>query len=253
MGNLFAALTFLTILPAPRIPVGVLRTGRKEQIGAGTLPWFPVVGLVIGGLLFLFDLLLSRLFPIQITSLFSVLFLAVITGGIHLDGLVDTADGLFSHRPPGEALRIMKASDIGVMGAMALFFILGLKWAAIANVSREVWSAWFCFILPPAYARAAMLFGTYFLSYARKEGGTGRDFVTQEGKASRFLLVVPLMALPLLVGLKAFLCMNGLFLLMIVTVLAFYRKKIGGITGDMLGALGELVETALFLAGVFLK
>lgn len=242
MGNFFAALTFLTILPAPR---------NKGQIGAGTLPWFPVVGLVIGGLIFLFDYILLRLFPVQITAIFSVLFLAALTGGIHLDGLADTADGLFSHRSREDALRIMKASDIGAMGAMALFFILGLKWAALANLTRGGWDSWACFVLPAAYGRAAMLFGTYFLPYARKEGGTGRDFVSKEG-FGRFLLVAPLMGLPLLAGLETFLWMNGIFLLMTAAVLAFYKKKIGGITGDMLGALSELVETSLFLTGVFL-
>lgn len=241
MANLFAALSFLTILPAP---------GVKRTVGEGTLPWFPVIGLVIGGLLFLFDLILGRLLPVQITSLFSVLFLAVITGGLHLDGLADTADGLFSHRSRGEALRIMKTSDIGVMGALALFFILGLKWLAIAHTSREGWSTLACFILPPAYARTAMLFGTYFLPYARKEGGTGRDFVNRKGGISRFWGVAPLLALPLLVGLKAFFWLNAAFLLMTAAVLAFYRRKVGGITGDMLGALGEVVETTLFLTGI---
>ncbi|MEW6328332.1 MAG: adenosylcobinamide-GDP ribazoletransferase [Thermodesulfobacteriota bacterium] len=242
MVNFFAALTFLTILPAPR---------TKGRIGAGTLPWFPVVGLVIGGLIFLFDYILLRLFPVQITALFFVLLLAVITGGIHLDGLADTADGLFSHRSREDALRIMKASDIGAMGAMALFFILGLKWAALANLPRGGWASWVYLVLPAAYGRSAMLFGTYFLPYARREGGTGRDFVSKEG-VGRFLLVAPLMGFPLLAGLKAFLWMNTIFLLMTAAILAFYKKKIGGITGDMLGALNELVETALFLTGVFL-
>ncbi len=244
MGNLFAALAFLTILPAPRL---------KKEVGIDNLPWFPVVGLVIGGLLVLFDLVSRRLFPIPITSLFSVLFLAVITGGIHLDGLADTADGLFSHRPREEALRIMKTSNIGTMGAMALFFVLSLKWVAIANISREGWSSWLYLALPPAYARSAMLFGTYFLPYARKEGGTGKNFVLRDKGTRRFIVIVPLIGLSVLGGLQALLWINGIFLLMLVTILAFYRKKIEGITGDMLGALNEIVETALFLAMVFVK
>ncbi len=241
MRSFFSAMAFLTILPVP---------GKGRMVGTVTLSWFPVVGLFLGGLLFLGNLLVHDVLPRQITSLLSVLFLAVITGGLHLDGLADTADGLFSHRSREEALRIMKTSDIGAMGAMALFFFLGMKWAAIASLPCEGWSSWAAFVLPPAYGRAAMVFGTYFLPYARKEG-TGKDFVARGRKIARFLPVLVLAGLPLIDGVRLFLGLNAVFLVFTATVYVFYKKTIGGVTGDLLGAWCEVTETVLFVtAGV---
>lgn len=244
MNGFFAALTFLTILPGPK---------KQAFPGSGMLGWFPLIGLVVGSLFFLSHWGFSAFFPSSLASLLSVLFLTVITGGLHLDGLADTADGLFSHRSREDALRIMKDSSIGVMGSLALFFVLGLKWMAIDSIDGGGWQSWIWFVLPPAYARAAMLAGTYFLPYARKEG-TGKDFVVPGSGVIRFSGLPVLLVLPLVSGkLSIFLWMTTVFLLVTASVLFLYKRKIGGITGDMLGALGEMTETALFLAGAFLN
>lgn len=244
MRNLLGAITFLTIIP---LPFG------KNRIGIQTLAWFPLVGILIGSIVYLFFLSFFNVFPKEIVSLLCVFLLALITGAIHLDGLADSADGLFSHRNREEALRIMKASNIGVMGTLALFFVLALKWSAIFRLSGYGPHYWLDFALPPAYGRAAILLGAYFLPYARPEGGTAKDFIMYRKGLGQLLPVILLMACPLLAGAKRFMTVNLVFIFLSVILLTFYRKKIGGITGDMLGALSELTETAVFLTGITLE
>ena len=91
------------------------------------LAWMPVVGLLIGGLWAAFDYAAGLIFPMSVRGLLDVLFLVILTGGLHLDGLADTADGLLSHRDPARSLEIMKDSRVGTWGAIALFFVLGAE------------------------------------------------------------------------------------------------------------------------------
>ena len=141
MKNLFAAIRFITILPA----------GRSEHFDAmGMVPWFPVAGLLLGALLAVFDLAAARLWPVSAVSILDVILLAILTGAFHLDGLGDTADGLFSHRPRERILEIMKDSRIGVMGVVAVVSVLAVKWAGISGLGANRTAL---LILVPAYAR----------------------------------------------------------------------------------------------------
>jgi adenosylcobinamide-GDP ribazoletransferase len=128
MKNLFAAIRFITILPA----------GKSEHFDAlGMVPWFPVVGLLLGALLAVFDLAASHLWPVSTVSILDVILLAILTGAFHLDGLGDTADGLLSHRLRERILEIMKDSRIGVMGMVAVVSVLAVKWAGISGLGAN--------------------------------------------------------------------------------------------------------------------
>lgn len=233
-----AALQFLTIIPLGK--PGVFA-------GPSMVAYFPVAGLTIGFLLVLIDAALQYVFPLSIVSLIDVVFLVVITGALHLDGLADTADGLFSHRPSKQALEIMKDSRVGVMGVIALVCVLGIKWAGIFHLRgyRELY-----LVIVPAYARGAFSIGIYFLDYLRPEGGTaGGFFRNNRNIGSLVLLVVPV-CLSLWLGFRGVL-LNGVFIGIVMLVILYYKKRLGGITGDMLGALGEVTEAGLFLfAGI---
>jgi adenosylcobinamide-GDP ribazoletransferase len=234
MNNLISALQFLTILPL----------GRPRKVHAvKTIPYFPLAGLVMGGLLVLGDYLFSMLWPGAVAALLDVLLLAVLSGGLHLDGLGDTADGLLSHRSPERILTIMRDSRIGVMGLLAIVFILAMKWAGMYSLDDH---RILYLLLIPAYSRGAMMFGITLLRYKRPHGGLGTDFFAE--KIPTYLLSVLLVpvGISLWLGLRT-MWLNSAFIVMTMCILFYYKRRMGGITGDMLGAMAEIEETGLFL------
>lgn len=179
-GNDFkSALQFITILP----------TGENPHFSpSGMIRFFPVVGLLIGALLIVFDLIVSIFFYEGIVVLFDVLFLVAITGAFHLDGVGDTADGIFSHRSREKALLIMKDSRTGMMGLVAVVCTLAVKFAGIYSVKVYCsgTTAMLFFLIIPAYARASIIFGIKYLKYGR-ESGTGYDFFSRELEYKDFI------------------------------------------------------------------
>jgi adenosylcobinamide-GDP ribazoletransferase len=206
------------------------------------LPFFPAAGLCIGLLLACFDAIMGLFWGKPIVSLLDVLFLTWVTGALHLDGLGDTADGLYGNRPKEKALSIMKDSRVGAMGVIAIFFGLTVKWAALSGIdSGRMIALW----VVPAFARSSLLFGMRFLAYGR-EDGTGKDFFTSQIPwRSHWGLSFPII-LSLFMGGKG-MVMTGGFFLLTGGVILFYKKRINCITGDMLGAMSEVCEAGLFL------
>jgi len=234
MKGLFSAIGFLSILPARRTGVFDPRP---------MIPWFPVVGLMLGALLAVFDVLTLRLWPAPVSAMLDVALLAVLTGALHLDGLGDTADGIFSHRPRETALAIMKDSRVGAMGMIAVILTIGLKWAGLSALGAQ---RAMVIIVVPALARAAMMFAIRFLPYGRPEGGTGRDFFGVPLRWRDFWAVLLTIVLSLFLGAVGLRLVAG-FLIVTGGLLLFYKRQMGCVTGDMLGAMTEVNEAALFL------
>lgn len=207
------------------------------------IPFFPSVGLLLGILLALFDHVVLQMWSPPVASLLDVIFLAILTGAFHIDGLGDTADGLYGQRPKEKALAIMKDSRLGTMGLVAILFGLSTKWAGMSGL---VASRSLLLIIIPAYARSAMLFGIRFFDYGRPGGGTGSDFFKEKLKISAFWGMIIPVGLSGLLGWKA-IGLNVGFAVIIATILWYYNKRMGCITGDMLGAMTEITESALFL------
>jgi adenosylcobinamide-GDP ribazoletransferase len=233
MRNLIAALQFITILPL----------GRAESFDPPKMvPYFPLVGMLLGLLVALFDSVVNRLWTPPVAALLDVIFLAVLTGAFHLDGLGDTADGLLAVRSRDRALEIMKDSRIGTMGLVAIVFGLALKWGGIVGLDfhRSI-----LLIVVPAYARAGILFGMRYLPYGRPDG-TGKPFFNEIQSFKHFWGLPLAVGLSLMIGLKA-IWLNLAFAIIIAAILFFYKKRMGCITGDMLGAMTELTEAGLFL------
>lgn len=234
MKNFRSAIQFLTVLPV----------GRTAEFDAPRmLPWFPLVGLLLGGLLALFDSLAFRWWSPAAVAVLDVVLLAIMTGAFHLDGLGDTADGLFSHRPREKTLEIMKDSRIGAMGVVALVSVLALKWAGISGLSDH---RPLLLILVPAYARGGILVAMRCLDYGRPDGGTGLPFFTRKLGGRHFWALVAAMLLSLGLGPMA-LRLNAGFVLLTAGFIAYYKRRLGCVTGDMLGAMSEATETGLFL------
>ena len=234
MKHIISAFQFLTILPL----------GKPRELDASkTTPCFPIVGLVIGLILLFADSLFLKLWPVSVASLLDIMLLAILSGGLHLDGLGDTADGLFSHKSPERALAIMRDSRIGAMGLLAILFVLALKWVSLQGVAEH--RALYLLIIP-AYSRGAMMFGIKFLNYGRPEGGVGTDFFSHKPpKVALTSILLPII-ISLWLGYPA-IWLNGLFILVTALILLYFKRKLGCITGDMLGAMAELEEACLFL------
>lgn len=237
MNGLRGALGFLTVFPVPR---------SLEWQGAAMLPWFPVVGLIIGGLWTGFDALVGWAFSVTIRGGLDVLFLVFLTGGLHLDGLADTADGLLSHRRREEALRIMKDSRIGTWGVLALVSVLGLKTLALCRLLSQ--GKPLPMILIPAYGRVAMLAGIWLLPYGRGDEGIGAGLFQRRGRRSWIPGLVLLGLCSAVMDWPSPLVVNGTFVVSVALLVAWYRSRVGCVTGDMLGALGEVTETCLLIA-----
>ncbi len=229
-----AAIQFITILPIG--PRGLY--APREMIA-----WFPVTGLAIGFLLCLFDRAVAALWSPGTAAVLDVVFLMLVTGALHLDGLGDTADGLYGRRERESALRIMKDSRIGTMAMVTVVACLALKTVGIAGLQTD---RSLLLMLVPAYARGAMLFAIRWLPYGRSQEGTGFDLFATPLTVASFSGFLPVLALSCLLGARLPVLMAG-FVLIVGLTLLFYKRRIGCITGDMLGAMTEMTETILFL------
>jgi adenosylcobinamide-GDP ribazoletransferase len=183
-----------------------------------------------------------RFWAPPVAALLDVILLAVLTGAFHLDGLGDTADGLLGPRSPDTALEIMKDSRLGTMGLVAILSSLALKWGGIASLDAH---RSLILIMIPAYARAGILFGMRHLPYGRPDG-TGKPFFHEQLTWMHFWGLLLPVGLSLFLGLRA-IWLNLCFAIIIGFILFFYKKRMGCITGDMLGAMTELAEAGLFL------
>jgi adenosylcobinamide-GDP ribazoletransferase len=233
MRNLISALQFITILPL----------GKTESFDPPKMvPYFPLVGILLGLMVALFDSVVLRMWPPPVVALLDVMLLAVLTAAFHIDGLGDTADGLLGPRSRDKALEIMKDSRIGTMGLVAILFGLALKWGGLANLNahRSI-----LLIIIPAYARTTILFGMRYLPYGRPDG-TGKPFFSEKISLKHFWGLILPIGLSLLLGFKA-IWLNLAFVIILAMILLFYKKRMGCITGDMLGAMVEITEAGLFL------
>lgn len=234
MKHFFSAIQFITILP----------WGKAERFDPKRMiPYFPIVGIALGVLVALFDYVAISLWGRAVAALLDVIFLAVLTGAFHIDGLGDAADGLLGQRPKERILEIMKDSRLGTMGLVAIVAGLSIKWAGIAGLEAN---RPLLLIIVPAFARAGMLFGMRYLPYGRPEGGTGAGFFNHELKPAAFwALAVPVL-LSVLLGWQA-IWLIICFAVITAGLIRYYKKRLGCITGDMLGAMTEILEAGLFL------
>ncbi|TDV40437.1 adenosylcobinamide-GDP ribazoletransferase [Actinophytocola oryzae] len=229
------AFSWLTVLPMP--------VGQVDRAVAGAaITSAPLVGLVLGGvaagLWFLLDLAgLGGL----LAGLLVVAFLALATRGMHLDGLADTADGLGSYADAARALAIMREGPVGPFGAVALVLTIGIQAAAIND--------WPELILAVTTGRVAFVLCCHNVPAARQQGLGALVAGTQSLAAPVFWLIGLLLVSPLAdiahpyKGPVAIVVATGLVLLLCNHV----QKRFGGITGDVLGAAGELAATAVLV------
>lgn len=245
MGFLLAV-QFLT-----KIPVTV-RGSMDEKKLARSMAYFSLVGLLLGACAAGLHALVALVFAPPVSVLASLAFLVMITGNLHGDGLMDTADGLFSGKPRERMLEIMKDSRAGSHGVMAGALVLLTKFVLLGQM--PVAGQGIALVLATMLGRWSQVYGAAFYEYARPAGGTG-SFTVHVGYREIIYNSLTVIILTFFL-----LKLYGFILLAAVTagtaLLEWYiYKKIDGITGDTLGATSECIEvlTLVTLLVIFTK
>ncbi len=243
MKKFFLAWQFLTIFPVK------IKDIKEPELGQ-SLTYFPLVGAIIG-LISVFSLFVfSAVFPHQVANVLVLIVLICITGGIHLDGFVDTCDGFCAGTNDQEKiLEIMRDSHLGAMGAMGLIGILLLKFTLLEGFPLP--TLWKYLLAMCILGRWAQVLACFVSNYAR-ETGKAESVIKYAGK--RELFISSLLSLTLLIFLVGFQAII-LFSILVPTLLyliKYFRKRIGGMTGDTIGAINEVTEIAVLLFGLIL-
>jgi adenosylcobinamide-GDP ribazoletransferase len=233
------ALSFLTI-----IPVGKNLAPEPDRL-ARSMGFFPAVGLVIGLGLVVLNWLLDSLLPRPVLDCLLILFLITITGALHLDGIADLIDGLAGGKDKAGILAIMKDSRVGAIGVVGLIMVLLLKYLSLFNLDPNLKSA--ALIMTPAAGRWVQVILANYCRYLRPQGGTGAVFVELVGEREVMIATGTLIVAALvLFGL------NGIFLVFLFGIVAmllmrYFQSRLGGVTGDVLGAATEIIEVLSLL------
>jgi adenosylcobinamide-GDP ribazoletransferase len=239
MRNLRIAFGLLTTLPFGK--PDDWQPGDSGRAGI----WYPLVGLVIGGLTWLVWRTLTPYLPPLVVGVLTLLVWVVLTGGLHLDGLADCCDGLFASTTLERRLEIMKDPRLGTFGGVGLLLVLMLKAAALSSLATP---AGFGIILAATVGRWCIL-PAGLLPLARP-GGMGADFASGLRRGAIFVSAILPLGLVLLLGMQGWIALL-VGLLAAAAVLVLAKARINGITGDVLGALVEMTEIAVLVMFTF--
>jgi adenosylcobinamide-GDP ribazoletransferase len=230
--------------------------------GARAIRWLPAVGLLLGlagaGVVLAVSAVNGSAPGRALGAALAVAAGGLLTGGLHLDGLADTADGLGSRRSPADALAIMRRSDIGPMGVATLVLVLLVQVSALAAVPRPAQAA-AALVLAAVTGRVSVVVAT--AAPAARPGGFGALVAGQTTARARTLIVAGLGGAVVLAGLAAGgpgLALRGLAacaagLLAGAWLQATARRRLGGMTGDVFGAILELSATAVLVAAALIR
>lgn len=240
MKAFFLAWQFLTILPGRR-----WREEVDARLWGQSMAFYPLIGLLMGLLLWLAYLIFTFFFPRDLADGLLITLLIILTGALHLDGLADTGDGLALGKNPEERLQIMKDHHLGTYGVISLIVILSLKFFSLNSLPD--WAVMRTLLLALIISRWSMVLLTYRTPYARQEGGLGLYFKENLRKkdmvlATSFSFLLGFYLLRFW-GVLIWLT-SGVFTLLLQK---FFEKKVKGFTGDILGATSELNEVIVFI------
>jgi adenosylcobinamide-GDP ribazoletransferase len=235
LGHLMVGLSFFTRLPVP-IPADPDGT-RLARAAA----WFPVVGLLVGGVTGATLLVAGALLPTPLAAGFAIGAGVLVTGALHEDGLADCCDGLGGGRSREQALAIMRDSRIGTFAGIGLILSFGLRWAALAALAPTLGAL--ALVIAHGLSRGMLVPVLTMAPYARSQGlasaVAGRVGGREAGIALLLSLGIAMLAGPAC-GLAAF-AGAGLAAALMLVILV---RRLGGYTGDGLGAVQQLAEIA---------
>src|SRR5688500_2794889 len=232
MRGLLGAIQFLTVLPV-----------RVSQVEVGrTAVFFPLVGAAIGWIGAGGFLLLQPWLGTAAAALLVIVFWSILTGAIHEDGLADVADAFRAHRSPERIAGILIDPRIGTFGALALLFSVLLRWHALQNLTTPLLPS---LVAAQAVPRAAMVVLGYI---ARPVGsGLGARFCNEMTAPIALAAAAQGVAAALWCGLRPGIVILAATGLLISLSRSFFDRRLGGVTGDCLGATAQLLEIAILL------
>ncbi|MBA7627445.1 Adenosylcobinamide-GDP ribazoletransferase [subsurface metagenome] len=233
-----AALSFLTVIPLPR-----RREVSPEQVGR-SIGYFPVVGIIIGLILAGLYWLLRLVLPSAVVSGLLLVCLVVLTGGLHLDGFVDTCDGIAGHKTPEARWQVMHDSRAGAFGIVGVCCLLIVKYVSLNSVPDSLMMM--TLVLMPVVSRWAMVYAVFAYPYARPSG-LGKVF--KQAASRRRLAIATLVALAVAIPwfrLAGLVIMLGVWVI-VVAMAAYLKRKFSGLTGDTYGAINEVAEVGVLI------
>ncbi len=232
------ALQFLTIIPLP-----FDTRCQKGDLGRATA-LFPLAGLTIGALLWGINWLISPWLARPLTDALLITALAIVTGALHLDGLADVCDGLAARGSRERFLAIMKDSHVGAAGAVAVALGLLLKWQALVAVPLEYKSQ--ALLLFPLLSRFSQTVAISGARHARSDG-LGKLFIEEFHAVAPLVAAISSVALIFLILPRhGLLALTGV-LLTTLAIRFYFQRRLGGITGDIIGCINELCEIVALL------
>ena len=212
-----------------------------NEVGRSAI-FFPVVGLMLGLILVLVNFLLLPFASAGLLSVILVALLAFMTRGLHLDGVGDTFDGLGAGGDRDRVLTIMDDSHTGVFGVIAIVLVLFFKIHALESLDVDRWRA---LLVAPILGRWAMV----LLAYRSKAAKAGLGSNLIDHLQTKHFVLATLLTLLLV---AAIFRGNGIFMMAWVAVFTmasknYFHRRLGGVTGDTFGAVGELSETSVMV------
>ncbi len=243
MKGFLIALQFLT-----RIPVTVKGNIEEEDL-LQSVYFYPVIGLIIGIIIFFIYGAVTGVLPLGVRPVIVLASLVFLSGGLHLDGFMDTMDALGSGAEKERALEIMRDSRVGAFGVLGVVVLLLVKFSFLQNISTVVLPE--VLLVMPVFSRLAAVISMPLADYAREGYGLGKVLVDKVSWKEVFVTTVfSLVVGVFIMGMKVF----SIFLVLVVFLWLWNRylkKRIGGITGDTLGAVIEMAEVLILAIMLF--
>jgi adenosylcobinamide-GDP ribazoletransferase len=234
MYRLALAFQFLTILPWPRVQVH-----HPEDLG-GSMAFYPLVGAALGSVMVGVYVVGSEVFPDGVLRPTLVVLSIILTGGLHLDGFADVCDAFYAGQTKADTLRIMKDPHLGTMAVVGIIGVLMMKVALLSHLPAVLLCS--ALLIFPAISRCGMVWGMWMAPYARPEGGTGKAFFQTLGRRQVWIATTLLGVWSALFAGWSGLLVLGLAAGATRLFVGYCNRRIGGMTGDTLGALNELLE-----------
>ncbi len=238
--SIYGSITMLSILPA-------FKFVPTENELKYSLNFFPIAGVIIGLVQFIFALVICKVAPLIVSALFLTLLPEILSKGFHIDGVADTADGFLSGRSRERKLEIMRDSHIGSMGVLAIIAVLLTKFScyiAIGEIDLKLLPI--ATLLSGVHARSALIWYISFSHYARTEGLGGLWF-SFKPKLGMFLAII----LPFASSFYWFKFYGVIFTLVIILSAYLWKLQtdfvIKGATGDTIGAFEEISECIILI------
>ena len=243
----FTAIMFFTRIPCPKW------VDHSEEYLNKSSRYFPLMGWIVGGFSAIIYFLAAYILPIPIAVLLSMVASIWITGAFHEDGLADVCDGLGGGWTKEKIMDIMKDSRVGAFGVIGIVLALLIKYTSLVSVTVPAKSI-IPFLLISTHSLSRFMASTFLVTheYARTEGGKSKPLATRMSAGS-FVVALITGVLPLVVFSIHYKKYELLLLIIpayITKVLLgrFFKKWIGGYTGDCLGATQQICEIVFYLS-----